>query len=67
MLTQEYQFTCPKFTVYVKVSSKGIILDTAPVTQRFVGCHYRYLTQWFKRFGHTQMFRLWVSEKVLNV
>ncbi len=54
----EYQVTCPKFTVFMKLNKKGVIVETAPVTEKFLNCHYSYLTRWFKTFGHVQMFRL---------
>lgn len=44
--------SCPKFTVLV-VTDQRQIVETAPLTRKFVGQPLANLVQWAKRFGNT--------------
>lgn len=55
---QEYQLSCSKMTVYVKLDH-GVIVSTAPVTCKFIGQHYSNLTKWMKQFGKVSMHNLY--------
>jgi len=56
-MIQHYQFSSAKFTVYVKMED-GIIIDTAPVTRKFIGQPYSNLVYWMKKFGDVKFYNL---------
>ena len=52
------QISCKKFTVRVKLSEDGIILDTAPRVRKFIGQSIENLIRWSEKFGRVDVFKL---------
>ncbi len=42
----KYWASCVKFTVLVVVDERGYIIDTAPITRRFIGQPFTNLKRW---------------------
>ena len=52
------QISCEKFTVGVKLSEDGIILDAAPIVRKFIGQKIENLINWSEKFGKVDVFKL---------
>lgn len=51
-----FWISCPKFTVLVVVNLEGVVIDTAPITRRFVGQGIEKLVGWARnKFGDVEI------------
>jgi hypothetical protein len=50
---KEIQIDCEKFCGYIKINDEGIIIETMPICQKFIGQPLSNLTTWVeKKFGY---------------
>jgi len=53
---KEYNLDCQKFFNQVKTDDNGIIIETAPIFQKFIGQPLSNLTTWVeKKFGYCKL------------
>lgn len=52
---KNYWLSCNKFTILVVVNIFGDIMDTAPITRKFVGQPFENLKKWAGKFGNLKI------------
>ena len=55
MIARQYWLSCSLMTVLAAVDEAGLIVETAPVTRRFVGQHVGRLVSWLRGMGGFEM------------
>lgn len=56
-MISEWWVSCSRMTVWV-MNRDGYIMDTAPVTKRFIGQPFSNLLRWFERIGGLEYRRI---------
>ena len=48
---EEFQASCSRMTVLVVIDQSGRVIETAPITRKFVGQTLGSLRRWMERIG----------------